>query len=391
LDVPDEQSARLVILRPEETFRGTSASVNRAVQAAESILNNRGTAPRIYRNMLAFVAPDQDLMSSLKQEVRRYLAWQSVKQDSEVLNLDAAQNRETDNNLGRSNETVELRIKEAYCWLLVPYVDRNVDLKIISWDTIRISGGNESIVAKAARKMIQNEALITKWAPALLLMELDQLLWREDNHIQIKKLWEYLCTYCYLPRLAGYEVLEDTIRTGVHSTEYFALAAGVGENRYLDFKFNQSVTFVDRSSYLVKIVPALKQIAEMQTNPSLSSQPYVQGQGTSTSAGTNETATEPYSSGGNVTVVPQPGETQPAEKKNTRFYLSAKLDTTRINRDVQRLVEEVISHLTSVDGCQVEVSLEVNARIPDGLPHQTVRVVTENCRTLKVNDFGFED
>ena len=391
LDVPDEQSARLVILRPEETFRGASASVNRAVQAAESILNNRGTAPRIYRNMLAFVAPDQDLMSSLKQEVRRYLAWRSVKQDSEVLNLDAAQNRETDNNLERSNETVELRIKEAYCWLLVPYVDRNVDLKTVSWDTIRISGGNESIVAKAARKMIQNEALITKWAPALLLMELDQLLWREDNHIQIKKLWEYLCTYCYLPRLAGYEVLEDTIRTGLHSTEYFALAAGVGENRYLDLKFNQNVMFVDRSSYLVKIVPALKQITEMQTNPSASSQPYVQGQGTSTSAGTNETPTKPYSSGGNVTVVPQPDETQPAEKKNTRFYLSAKLDTTRINRDVQRLVEEVISHLTSVDGCQVEVSLEVNAQIPDGLPHQTVRVVTENCRTLKVNDFGFED
>jgi len=387
LDVPDEQSVRLVILRPEETYRA-SASVNRAVEAAENILNNRGTAPRIYRNMLAFIAPDHELMSSLKQEVRRYLAWQSVKNDSEVLNLDAAQNRETDNNLRRSNETLDLRIKEAYCWLLVPYIDRTVDMKTVIWDRIRISGGNDSIVTKAARKMIQNEALITKWAPALLVMELDQVLWREDDHIQIKKLWEYLCTYCYLPRLANYEVLEDTIRTGVNSTEYFALAAGVGENRYIDLKFNQSVTFIDRSNYLVKIVPALKQIAEVQTNPSVNSQPYVQG--TSTLSGKNVTVKEPYSPGGTVTVFPEPGETHLAETKNTRFYLSAKLDTTRINRDVQRLVEEVISHLTSVDGCQVEVSLEVNAQIPDGLPHQTVRVVTENCRTLKVNDFGFE-
>jgi|HigsolmetaAR203D_1030402.scaffolds.fasta_scaffold02416_4 hypothetical protein len=387
LDVPDEQTVRLVILRPEETYRA-SASVNRAIEAAENILNNRGNSPRIYRNMLAFIAPDHDLMTSLKQEVRRYLAWQSVKNDSEDLNLDAAQNRETDNNLKRSNETVELRIKEAYCWLLVPYIDRTVDMKTIVWDRIRISGGNDSIVTKVARKMIQNEALITKWAPALLVMELDQVLWREDDHIQIKKLWEYLCTYCYLPRLANYEVLEDTIRIGVNSTEYFALAAGVGENRYLDLKFNQSVSFIDRSNYLVKIVPALKQIAEAQTNPSVNAQPYVQG--TSTFSGTNETVIEPYSVGGTIPVVPQPGEPQPAETKNTRFYLSAKLDTTRINRDVQRLVEEVISHLTSVDGCQVEVSLEVNAQIPDGLPHQTVRVVTENCRTLKVNDFGFE-
>ena len=154
--------------------------------------------------MLAFIAPDQELMTPLKQEVRRYLAWLSIKGDSEDLNLDAAQNRETDNNLRRSNDTVDLRMKETYCWLLVPYIDRSVDMKTVVWDVIRISGGSDSIVSKAAKKMIQNESLITKWAPALLLMELDNLLWREDDSISIKKLWEYLCTYCYLPRLADY-------------------------------------------------------------------------------------------------------------------------------------------------------------------------------------------
>jgi len=70
--------------------------------------------------------------------------------------------------------------------------------------------------------------------------------------------------------------------------------------------------------------------------------------------------------------------------------MSAELDTTRINRDVQRLVEEVISHLTSVDGAQVEVSLEVSLNAPGGLSQQIVRTVSENCRTLRVKDFGFE-
>ena len=98
------------------------------------------------------------------------ISWLSIKDDSEDLNLDAAQNRETDNNLRRSNDTVELRIKETYCWLLVPYIDRAVDMKTVVWDIIRISGGTDTIVSKAAKKMIQNEALITKWAPALLLM-----------------------------------------------------------------------------------------------------------------------------------------------------------------------------------------------------------------------------
>ena len=78
----------------------------------------------------------------------------------------------------------------------------------------------------------------------------------------------------------------------------------------------------------------------------------------------------------------------PAEQP--RFYMSAQLDTTRINRDVQRLVEEVISHLTSTDGCKIEMTLEVSAEAEDGFPVPTVRAVSENCRTLKVKDFGFE-
>ena len=76
--------------------------------------------------------------------------------------------------------------------------------------------------------------------------------------------------------------------------------------------------------------------------------------------------------------------------KNTRFFMSAKLDTTRINSDVNKLVEEIISHLTTVDGCSIEVSLEVNADAPEGMPSAIVRTVSENCRTLKV-DGGFEE
>ncbi len=90
---------------------------------------------------------------------------------------------------------------------------------------------------------------------------------------------------------------------------------------------------------------------------------------------------------GNTSTVPPQAE----REKNTHFYMSAQLDTTRINRDVQRLVEEVISHLISADGCKIEVSLEVNAKTLDGFPPPTVRTISENCRTLKVQDFGFDE
>ena len=240
LDVPDEESVRLVILRPTDTYRASSVK-NKALAITEDILNNRGSSPRVFRNTLAFVAPDTDMMNSLLQESRRYLAWKSVKEDSEDLNLDAAQNHETDNSLRRSNDTVELRIKEAYSWLLVPYIDVNADIKTVEWDKISIRGGTDSIVSKAAKKMEQNEALITKWAPSLLLMELNNLLWKDSDDIKIKTLWDYLCTYCYLPRLSNVAVLIETIKNGVDSSEYFAIAAGKDNNGYIDLRLNKTV------------------------------------------------------------------------------------------------------------------------------------------------------
>ena len=68
---------------------------------------------------------------------------------------------------------------------------------------------------------------------------------------------------------------------------------------------------------------------------------------------------------------------------------TAKLDNTRVNRDVNNYLQEIIQHLLNVDGSEVELTLEVNVNAPNGIPSTTVRTVSENCRTLKVTDFGF--
>lgn len=336
-------------------------------------------------------------MLSLQQTVRRFLAWKSIQEDRETLNLDAAQNKETDNNLTRLHRAVDDQIKDAYCWLLIPYIDKAADLKTIVWDTIRISGGNESIIGRAANKMRKNEQIITKWAPALLKMELDNVLWSSSDHISIKTLWDYLCTYCYLPRVANENVLLDAISTGLASSEYFAYAAGYDGTRYLGLQLGQRVETVESSAYLVKILVAQKQLAEEETKRQAAEAEAIakaaqQGIG----AGTGNTVPMPQPVSAVVTDTHfEPGSPAPAQEvkqpMNKRFYMSVPLDTTRIGRDVQRLVEEVISHLTTAEGTQVDVSLEVNDQAPDGLSQQTVRTVSEKCRTLHVQNFGFEE
>ena len=93
--------------------------------------------------------------------------------------------------------------------------------------------------------------------------------------------------------------------------------------------------------------------------------------------GVREPADTPYST-------PQP----PAIPR--RFHGSVSLDPLRVGRDAGRVAEEVIQHLTGLVGSDVKVILDVSASIPDGVPENVVRTVTENARTLKFEQLGFE-
>lgn len=388
LDVPDEKSVRLVILRPSDGYRASSPDKTRAMAAIQDIFENRGTSPRNYRNMLAFIAPDQERVHALEQETRRYIAWKSVKDDSETLNLDATQNKETQNSLNRCNNDVDVKIKEAYSWLIVPYIDRSVDIREVSWNVSKINGGTESIVSKAASQMAQNEELITRWAPQLLKMELDSLLWKDSDSIVIKNLWDCLCKYCYLPRLASYEVLENAIKAGVDSEDFFSLASGKDAEKFLNLRYNQSVSEVNEADLVVKNDAARKQLLAKKDEVPV--QPVVQpGTGwgmpsTPTSGGTSVPDAGGWSPVGGAPITP-------AEKLNTRFYMSADLDNTRLYKNVQTLYNEIISQLAEIDGCKISLSLEVSAQNGDGFSPDIIRAVSENCRTMNVKDFGFEE
>jgi len=88
-------------------------------------------------------------------------------------------------------------------------------------------------------------------------------------------------------------------------------------------------------------------------------------------------------------VPPQPPT--PPQRVVSRYHGRVTLDQVRINKDVATIVDEVVQRLTSQLGCDVEVTLEIAARLPDGFDEATVRTVSENSRTLKFDDYGFEE
>lgn len=409
LDVPDEQRLRLVVLPPSAPHRaGDNGS--KAVIEAQGILDTRGTAPRQYKNTLAFIACDSGSVASLSQAARTYLAWRSISDDREQLNLDMAQARETEQNVARAEETLKARVQEAYSWLLAPTIDLTSGSMDVTWNIDRIAGGGEDAPHKAARKMVSNEDVITQWAPQLLVMELDRVLWRDKRDIQVKQLWDYLCTYCYLPRLSQYSVLEDAIRQGAGSTEYFGIASGVSDGRYLDLTLGQARMRINQTDYLVKRSVAADQLERESEERAEAERKRrereaaagaggsggrvtLDGLGGISGAGGSEggaSATGIGSEGGASGGGMQGGGTASSAALPKTFAMSARLDGTRVSRDVRQIMEEVVSQFSALDDAEVELTLEVRAHSAEGFPVPTQRAVSENCNTLRIGDYRFD-
>lgn len=381
-DVPDETSCRLVILGPSHAHRARSEA-SKALDAALDILEHRGNSPRLYRNMLVFLAADAERLTGLEQAVRNWLAWTSIKQDEEQLNLDASQKRQVEKQIQNYEETIQVRLVETYCHLIVPTQEGTNPME---WSISRLQGG-DNLVTLASKKLKNEQQIITEWSPALLRMELDRWLWKDVNHIGTKQLWEYMAQYLYLPRLRDEKVLISTIQDGVGSLtwdEYFAYASAVKEDgTYMGLVTGSIPTVIlDQASVLVKPEIAKKQREEETKKQEstvsypLGSQPPINGV---SEPNTRVTTSSPDVMGTKKEVVLR------------RFHGTVELDATRLGRDAGRISDEVLTHLTSLVGAKAKIVLEIDVEVPNGIPDDKVRVITENCNTLKFKGHGFEE
>ena len=67
------------------------------------------------------------------------------------------------------------------------------------------------------------------------------------------------------------------------------------------------------------------------------------------------------------------------------------LDPSRMGRDAGRIAEEVASHLSTLQGAKVRVTLEIQVEMPNGAPEEVVRIVQESSNTCKFKSHRFEE
>ena len=376
-DVPDDLDARLVVLGIDHAY--TKEPDNAAETAAKAIFETRGTAPRLYRNTIVFLAADKTRLQDLDEAVRKFLAWDSILDEKEKLDLSPHQVKQAETQKTAADGAVNARLPETYQWLLVP-TQANPQAPI-TWQTGRLSG-QDALAERASKKLKNDESLVVDfclfapphgYGPRPLMARKP----RRDPAARRR-----LRSLPLPAAFAEHPVLVNAIRAGLALLTWehdaFAYAETYDESaaRYRGLRSGAQMTITqDDTGLLVRPEIARRQI-DQETAPPVP-------------AGT-ATANVPSTTPGPTPPTPQPsGPVQ--QPKPKRYHGTVILDPARVGRDAGRIADEVVTHLVGLVGSSVRVTLEIEAEIPAGVSDNVVRTVTENSRTLKfASNSGFE-
>ena len=369
-DVPDDAGGvRAVVLGVAYSHTGSSGSA--ALAEAKDILMQRGTTPRVYRNMLVFLAAEQRQLDNLKASMRSALAWAEIVREIDRLNLTQSDSALAKAKLVEANETLKTRLKEAWCYLIYPVQETaQADLE---WTTAKVPA-QDGLLARASKKLVSDEGLLPELGPARLDRELQKYIWNGKSHLHLKDLWEYLNRYTYMPRVKNREVLAKTVQAAVGGMlpGPFAYA-----ERWDEAKKTYAGLAIDHAGGAQIVIDSESVIVQPDVAEANRPKPAVVPEGGGVTPGTT-----PPVPGGGPTGTPPVAPGLVVEKNPTRFSGTVMISPDRPARVMHQIVEAIVEQLTTMAGSEVTLRLEIDAEVPSGLDRAKVRTLIENATTL---------
>lgn len=368
-DVPDEPGGvRAVVLGIGHPHSGRDGS--EALSEAKNILMQRGATPRVYRNMIVFLAAEQRQLDNLKAAQRSALAWAEIVNQTDRLDLKQSDVALAKAKLSEATETLKTRLKEAWCYLIYPV--QETAQSDVEWTSAKVPA-QDGLLSRASKKLVSDEALLPELGPARLDRELQKYIWNGKPHLSLKDLWEYLNRYTYLPRLKNQSVLTKAVHSAVSGMlpGPFAYAERWDEAKqtYLGLAIRRADNIqivVDRDSLIVK-----PEIAEAQ-KPAEASTPPANGERADAKG---DQSTSPVGTGKRESA-------ENEERIPTRFQGAVMISAERPAREIHQIVEAIVEQLTTLPGAEVSLRLEIDAEVPSGLDRAKVRTLVENATTL---------
>lgn len=371
-DVPDEQTARLVILSPKYFYTDGKEN-DAAINEAKKILDNRGNIPRNFKNTLLFMAADTNKLKVLKDTVRNFLAWQSINKNARHYNLDISQIDDAKNQLKSAEENFAMKTSQAYCKIFLP--ERKDAITNPPMEEKEIECTKEDNISVAYDKFTTDENLIDSIGCLTLRTLLDEYnIWQKKDckNITLIELWDCFVKYYYMPCLTGKNVLFEAVRKGIRD-KIFAVAEGFQDGKYINLKFGDD-NFVEISdeNFLVKASIAEQQIESERQIEVETPKP--------------EIKIEPVNPAPSL---PLQENIEKPDPLSTHFSLVAEIDSSRYKKELGNYIEDIASIMMNLPNANTSIKVTISIDVPDGIPIQKKKEVLANCKGLKIPEENF--
>jgi predicted AAA+ superfamily ATPase len=388
-DIPDDDLLRLIVLPLSAPFQQHASSP--AIGAAQRILEQRGTQPRVRRNRLIFLAPELDALTRLRDQLRTVLAWESILKSIELLelNLDSLQKQQASQASRDADKTLDRTLREAYKWVLVPSQDARPGStpSAIRWEQFNLpTNSTANLTQDIEEQLVSEGVLLKKWAPLLLAKELDKWFWQgETSSIEVQKVWDDFSRYLYLPRIKSSAILNTTIQDGLETRDFFALTQTQNGEEYGGFVFGAKAP-VFSTSILLSIAAAQRIEAEKIARRA-AEEAAKAGASTSDENGNDDDSAP----GIEPAKVEENGK--PSYQKQggvTKYIGSARLNALKSRTQFEEIYDEIIAVLTQNPNATIELSLDIKASSPTVFDDKLIRTLRENSAALRFTSQQFE-
>ena len=375
-EMPDADSVRLIVLPPTLSLPSRTTEADSATPEALKVLQQRGDASRIRRNTILFLTARRDEVRNLRNEARKYIAWDSIiNGETRIPNLTGNRLGQARAASGSADRDMGVALVRAYRWALAPVQSnpQRAEYHLNPAQTNAAESGE--IIRCAIDKFVEDEALVDAISPASLTSMLQQYVWNNPGtteHLGVDALWDLMTSNVYMHRLRDRTVLDSCLRQGVEHGD-FGYAEGYDGTNYAGLRYRESMSV--SGSMVAERAPGFLVRSEAAAR-----QKEAEGAATDPRGDTSdetEADTRPDSPG----VSPTPDTTRPAPSGPRRIVARKTTGADISLDDINTLREEIIRNLSN-DGGEITVEIIVSARKSEGFSETIARSVRENSVQL---------
>jgi hypothetical protein len=247
--IPDRAVLTLVVLSPDQNMQD-----KKTLGLVESMTREYGLSARTFKSGLIWAIPDSD--ASLREEARKVLAWEDIRDEVDELRLDDTQKRQLGENLKKSQRDLKECVWRSY--KNIGLLNKDNTFRVEDFGLVHSSAAENILTLILNRlrqrgdveKDISPNTLVKYWPPAF-------------KEWSTKNARDAIFASPQFPRLLDPESIKDTISRGVAG----GIIGYVGKTKngsYKPFYFNKSLSVteieISEDMYIITAEEAKKHI-----------------------------------------------------------------------------------------------------------------------------------